>query len=280
MLHPTLDVYGMKCLEFDERSARLVVRPCTGQDNQLWDYDGWYVEARSLVMREQVCLSSLNEQLTAWPCNQIPEQRFDRYFAQLVAYEDGLCLSLLGGLDWDVETQAAGLALCSTSDPGQSWVFDCPAPNVCQDLCLGVCECQMDRRTLQPYCLCPGDSCADTVCHNGGESYYDGTRCQCRCAPGFEGDGCMATLRPCEYSGARLSAYPAACVPTRQSFGLSRSMFVLIALARDSHEERASFSVRVEWGGASLCRMRTRVPVLCTAARPSKCRRFFFVSGG
>ena len=137
MLHPTLDVYGMKCLEFDERSARLVVRPCTGQDNQLWDYDGWYIEARSLVMREQVCLSSLNEQLTAWPCNQIPEQRFDRYFAQLVAYEDGLCLSLLGGLDWDVETQAAGLALCSTSDPGQSWVFDCPAPNVCQDLCLG-----------------------------------------------------------------------------------------------------------------------------------------------
>ena len=47
-------------------------------------------------------------------------------------------------------------------------------------------------------CLPTGTQCANIFCYNGGEHFYDGTNCQCRCAPGYTGPRCEAPRRTCQ----------------------------------------------------------------------------------
>eukprot|EP00667_Euglena_gracilis_P005280 EG_transcript_5316 len=200
MIRPTSDRYHLKCLGLSESDYSLVARPCTGEARQLWSYNGMFLKSEILINHQEVCLTVQKDLgLRAWPCNNGTDdsQKFDRYFDQIAAVGPALCVTVEGFLNYDVTTQNTILDVCIAGD-NQNFVFDCVASDVCVNFCPGACACHLDA-SLQPYCDCPGASCNNVPCMNGGERYYDGTVCRCRCPPGYFGDQCEKPQQ-CVYS--------------------------------------------------------------------------------
>eukprot|EP00668_Euglena_longa_P046620 GGOE01062305.1.p1 GENE.GGOE01062305.1~~GGOE01062305.1.p1 ORF type:complete len:1119 (-),score=158.01 GGOE01062305.1:319-3219(-) len=200
MVRPTSDRYHLKCLGLSESDYSLVARPCTGEARQLWSYNGMYLKSEILINKQEVCLTVQKDLgLRAWPCNNGTDnsQKFDRYFDQIAAVGPALCVTVEGFLNYDVTTQNTILDVCIGGD-NQNFAFDCVASDVCVNFCPGTCACHLDA-SLQPYCDCPGATCNDVPCINGGERYFDGTQCRCRCPPGYFGDQCEKPQQ-CAYS--------------------------------------------------------------------------------
>jgi hypothetical protein len=200
LLLPVQDPYHLKCLSFAAGDYSLVARACTGETGQLWSYDGTYLHNELKIDNQPVCLTvQADLTLKAWPCNNGTDnsQKFSLYFDQLVSFTQGLCITITGGLNFQLTTQDVGLQVCTSSN-SQNFQFTCVPSNACTGVCPSACLCSLDTN-LNPYCSCPGQSCASVACLNGGISYYDGSQCLCSCPLGYSGSTCGVALE-CTYS--------------------------------------------------------------------------------
>ena len=197
VVRPVYDPFRKKCLDIPQSNAHIIARTCTGEERQRWTYDGVKMESMAIINGLPVCLTVTDDHsVRAWPCNGSPNQQWSRYFDTLVSVEQGLCLDILGGIDFEQESQLVGLESC-TGRENQEWEWDCTSADACIGHCPTVCSCKLgyDKR---PYCDCPGSGCQHMFCFNGGVPYYDGHQCQCRCPIGYYGQNCNA-MHACEY---------------------------------------------------------------------------------